>query len=325
MSDAAGAVFVDLDRTLIGSASGPVFQQAMVAEGVLSAGHRLPATASCTASTTGSASRCPSSGWPGRRPGSCATARPRRPAGPGSAPWNRWSNWSSPGPSTSWPPTGPKAGRLVLATTSPVDLVHRSPMRSGSTMSSPPATPSGTAATPAGWRAGSCGASASGRPWSGGRPTTGSTWAPPTPTPTASSTSPCCSRSATRTRSTPTPGWWRWPWPGGGRWSTGTDPRGCPRWWDSSPTTWCDPSSGPRPSPMPVSPSPAWSTSPPADRCCWRANHRSYFDVAAIGLVAARINRPVRFWPNRRCSTRRSWAGWPGPRRDSRRTGRAVG
>ncbi len=42
MSDAAGAVFVDLDRTLIGSASGPVLQQAMVAEGVLTAGHRLP-------------------------------------------------------------------------------------------------------------------------------------------------------------------------------------------------------------------------------------------------------------------------------------------
>jgi putative phosphoserine phosphatase/1-acylglycerol-3-phosphate O-acyltransferase len=42
MSDAAGAVFVDLDRTLIRSASGPVFQQAMVAEGVLTAGHRLP-------------------------------------------------------------------------------------------------------------------------------------------------------------------------------------------------------------------------------------------------------------------------------------------
>jgi putative phosphoserine phosphatase/1-acylglycerol-3-phosphate O-acyltransferase len=39
---AAGAVFVDLDRTLIRSASGPVFHQAMVAEGVLPSGRNLP-------------------------------------------------------------------------------------------------------------------------------------------------------------------------------------------------------------------------------------------------------------------------------------------
>jgi putative phosphoserine phosphatase / 1-acylglycerol-3-phosphate O-acyltransferase len=42
MTDAPGAVFVDLDRTLIRSASGPVFQQAMEAEGVLSPGRHLP-------------------------------------------------------------------------------------------------------------------------------------------------------------------------------------------------------------------------------------------------------------------------------------------
>ena len=42
MSDATGAVFVDLDRTLIRSASGPVFQEAMVAAGVLAAGRKLP-------------------------------------------------------------------------------------------------------------------------------------------------------------------------------------------------------------------------------------------------------------------------------------------
>jgi putative phosphoserine phosphatase / 1-acylglycerol-3-phosphate O-acyltransferase len=42
MADAAGAVFVDLDRTLIRSASGPVLQAAMVAEGVLPAGRHLP-------------------------------------------------------------------------------------------------------------------------------------------------------------------------------------------------------------------------------------------------------------------------------------------
>jgi putative phosphoserine phosphatase/1-acylglycerol-3-phosphate O-acyltransferase len=42
MSDAAGAVFVDLDRTLLRSASGPVLHQAMQAEGVLPAGRHLP-------------------------------------------------------------------------------------------------------------------------------------------------------------------------------------------------------------------------------------------------------------------------------------------
>ena len=42
MTDATGAVFVDLDRTLIRSASGPILQAAMVAEGVLPAGRSLP-------------------------------------------------------------------------------------------------------------------------------------------------------------------------------------------------------------------------------------------------------------------------------------------
>jgi putative phosphoserine phosphatase/1-acylglycerol-3-phosphate O-acyltransferase len=42
MPAADGAVFVDLDRTLIQSASGPVFHEAMVAEGVLPAGRHLP-------------------------------------------------------------------------------------------------------------------------------------------------------------------------------------------------------------------------------------------------------------------------------------------
>jgi putative phosphoserine phosphatase / 1-acylglycerol-3-phosphate O-acyltransferase len=42
MSASSGAVFVDLDRTLIRSASGPVFHAAMEAEGVVSPGHHLP-------------------------------------------------------------------------------------------------------------------------------------------------------------------------------------------------------------------------------------------------------------------------------------------
>ncbi len=42
MTAAPGAVFVDLDRTLLRSASGPVFHEAMEAEGVLPPGRHLP-------------------------------------------------------------------------------------------------------------------------------------------------------------------------------------------------------------------------------------------------------------------------------------------
>ena len=42
MPSPSGAVFVDLDRTLLRSASGPVLQEAMVAEGVLSPSRRIP-------------------------------------------------------------------------------------------------------------------------------------------------------------------------------------------------------------------------------------------------------------------------------------------
>lgn len=42
MTASRAAVFVDLDRTLLRSASGPTFQEAMVAEGVLSPGRHLP-------------------------------------------------------------------------------------------------------------------------------------------------------------------------------------------------------------------------------------------------------------------------------------------
>lgn len=42
MPEAPGAVFVDLDRTLLREASGPLLQEALVAEGVLPAGRHLP-------------------------------------------------------------------------------------------------------------------------------------------------------------------------------------------------------------------------------------------------------------------------------------------
>ncbi len=42
MTEPRGAVFIDLDRTLIRSASGPVFHEAMEAEGVVAPGRHLP-------------------------------------------------------------------------------------------------------------------------------------------------------------------------------------------------------------------------------------------------------------------------------------------
>ncbi len=42
MAATTGAVFVDLDRTLLRSASGPVVQEALVAEGVVQGGHHIP-------------------------------------------------------------------------------------------------------------------------------------------------------------------------------------------------------------------------------------------------------------------------------------------
>ena len=51
------------------------------------------------------------------------------------------------------------------------------------------------------------------------------------------------------------------------------------------------------------------------------SNHRSYFDVAAIGIVAARLGRPVRFMAKREVFDAPSWATWPGPWAVSRWTG----
>jgi len=42
MPQGPGAVFIDLDRTLLRSASGPVIQESLVAEGVLAEGRHLP-------------------------------------------------------------------------------------------------------------------------------------------------------------------------------------------------------------------------------------------------------------------------------------------
>ena len=69
----------------------------------------------------------------------------------------------------------------------------------------------------------------------------------------------------------------------------------CPTSSASSRTTSCGHSSVRCPSPTPASTSAASSTCRPAARCSSASNHRSYFDVAALALVAREIGRPVRF------------------------------
>ena len=58
-------------------------------------------------------------------------------------------------------------------------------------------------------------------------------------------------------------------------------------------------SSGPRPSPTPASTSDGVEHIPDRGPVLLAANHRSYFDVAALAIVAARLGRPVRFLAKR--------------------------
>ena len=117
-----------------------------------------------------------------------------------------------------------------------------------------------------------------------------------------------------------------WPLPGAGRSSTGTGPPGCPRCSGSSPTTCCGPSSGPRPSPTPASTiDRASTTCPGRGPVLLAANHRSYFDVAALAVVAARLGRPVRFLAKRELfDAPVVGLGGPGPRRHPGRPGQPA-
>ena len=298
MTAASGAVFVDLDRTLLRSASGPVFHEAMEAEGCFSDGRHLPGDGCSTGSTTSSGSRCPSWRWPGPPP---RFMRGR----PVDATRRAGKRAVEPLVELVQPfalavlAEHREAGRpLVLATTSPVDLVsparrharvrrrRRHPLRASGT-----GRYTGRLEGDFVWGVGKLGRRGS----VGGRPP-GSTSAPV----------PCLLRqrlrpaAAARRRPSPPrerrpPAARGGPGPRGGRSSTGTGPRASPRWSGSSPTTWCARSSGPRRSPTPASTSTGVEHIPRPGPVLLASNHRSYFDVAALGLVAARLGRPVRF------------------------------
>ena len=230
MPDARGAVFVDLDRTLIRSASGPVLQQAMVAEGVLPAGRHLPGERLLYGVYNSFGETVP---FIGLARAAAQVMRGRsaeavRRAGKRAVESlidlvQPWALEVLAGHRTD--------GRLlVLATTSPYDLV--SPLAEALGFDDVIATRYAeadgryTGRLDGGfvWGVGKRAAVAR-----VGGPTTTSTWTGRTPTPTACSTCPCSWPSAIPTRSTPIRGWLRWPSPEGGPSNTGTAHRACPR------------------------------------------------------------------------------------------------
>ena len=126
---------------------------------------------------------------------------------------------------------------------------------------------------------------------------TTSTWPRATPTPTRTTTTRCSGPWATRWPSTPTPACWRWPPSAGGRSSTSTCPPGVPK----VPVIGIEPQrivqSVVRPELLP------WvrfdidgvDNIPEAGPAIVVANHRSYFDLLALGATFAKRGRAVRF------------------------------
>ena len=147
-----------------------------------------------------------------------------------------------------------------------------------------------------------------------GRRPAGSTWPTATPAATASSTSRSSRASACPHAVNPTPRSRSWPRRGAGRWSTGT---GRPA---SRASSGCEPYHLLRPFvAQAVLPLRALrhrrrrARARPRVRCSWPSNHRSYFDVAALALVA-REHRPAGALPRQEGDLRRAGGGTDRPR-----------
>ena len=284
------------------------------------------ATVSCTASTTASASRCPSSGWPGPRPADHA-----EPVGRGHPPGRQTGRRA---PDRAGPALGPRgAGRppgrgptagaghhLALDLVAPLaDALglrrrHRHPLRR---VGRPLHRQARREAS-----SGGSGKRAAVASWADDHGVDLGSLA--TPTATVSSTCRSSARWAIPTRSTPTPGWWRWPWPGGGRSSTGTAPRGSRRWSGWEPYHLARPVLPARGLPLrPVRRVAVSSTSPTGARSCWPPTTGATSTWWPSGWWRPGWAVRSASWPNRRCSTPRSWARWPGPSGASPSTGAA--
>ena len=295
--DVTGAAFFDLDRTLLAGASGEVFSAAMRAAGFTSRSHprragrvravqphRRDAAVDGAGPAGGDAGQGPVAGRDGGR----RRGRRRRAGGDGAA--VRRTRCST----STAPPVARSCSPRRRRTTSS----SRSPTASASTTSSPPATASTpTAPTTARSSVRSSGPPASSRPSARGPRSTTSTWTRAMPTPTASTTRRCSPRSALRSSSTPTPGW-----------SVLATAR---RWpilnLDVSPGVVKIPVLGielqtlamqfSRPALIPYARFDIAGVEhiPAAGPAILVANHRSYFDSAAMSMAIARSGRTVRF------------------------------
>ena len=209
MSHGPGAVFIDLDRTLPASASGPVIQEALVAEGVLEEGKHLPGDQLMYAFYNRFGESAASWGWPwGRRPGGCGTGRPPPPTS---------------GRERRWPRCSAGAARALEALDEHrrrghAGAGHHLPPRPGRSAVGRPALrlrrhhrhPGTRSAGPLHRQPGRrlrLGHRASAARPSAGRRSTASTWPPPSAEllRASSTTCRCCRQLATPTHSTPTP------------------------------------------------------------------------------------------------------------------------
>ena len=293
----SGAAFFDLDRTLLAGASGEAFSAAMKAAGFTS--RSLPGERLVYGLFNRIGETLPSMAL-ARQAARLAKGRSRDIPHGRRRGGRRWAGGDGPAVrrTDSSPSTAPPVARSCWRRRRPTTSSSRSPTASGSTTSSPPATASTpTAPTTARSSARSCGPPASWRPCGTGPPTTASTSARATPTPTASTTRRCSSAVGTPIVVNP-------------------DPRmvlmATTRRWpilnlDVSPGVVKIPVLGielqrlalqlSRPSLMPYARFDIDGVEhiPAAGAAILVANHRSYFDSAAMSMAIARSGRTVRF------------------------------
>ena len=300
-SASVGVVFVDLDRTLLRRASGPVLDRPWGRGGDHGASAPFPGDRllyalydrfgeNPVAMGLARAAARVARGW---RPGRGAGRR-------GAGPCRSWPTWWRRSPPGTWPTYRRAGHRLVLATTTPVDMI--APFAEALGFDDVVATRyevrdgryTGRLDGGFVWGLGKLAGGASGGP-----APRGSTLPSATPARQLLRPAPALERGLAP-RGQPRPasdvvaaG------SGAGRSSTGTARPASRRWSGSSPTTCCGRSSDPRRSPTRASTCRASRRSRRRGPVLLASNHRSYFDVVALAIVAAEIGRPVRFLAKR--------------------------
>ena len=294
----SGAAFFDLDRTLLAGASGEVFSDGD-ARGRASRRAAIPGEKAAVRAVQPHRRDAAVDGpRPPGAPASPRAARRRRCRPPARPPPRRWRRWSSRSPAGCSTSTAPPAARSCWPRPRPTTSSSRSPTGSASTTSSPPATASTpTAPTTARSTGRSCGPPASSPPSATGPTTHDVDLAESYAYSDSVYDTPLLSAVGTRSSSTPTRGWSlmallrRWPILN----------------LDVSPGVVKIPVLGielqrlamqfSRPELMPYARFDIAGVEhiPAAGPAILVANHRSYFDSAAMSMAIARSGRTVRF------------------------------